>query len=35
MKFQLQEAHDSYKAFVDESRKEQPLLKVGDKVWLL
>ena len=26
---------DRYKAFTDKSRKKQPLLQVGDKVWLL
>jgi hypothetical protein len=35
MKLQLQEAQDRYKASTDESRKEQPSLQVGDKVWLL
>ena len=35
MQFQLQEAQDRYKAFIDESQKEHPLLQVGDKVWLL
>jgi hypothetical protein len=35
MQFQLQEAQDRYKTFVDESRKEHPLLQVGNKVWLL
>ena len=35
MKLQLQEAQDSYKASVDKSRKEQPLLEVGNKVWFL
>jgi transposase InsO family protein len=35
IQFQLQEAQDRYKASVDESRKEHPLLQVDDKVWLL
>jgi hypothetical protein len=35
MQFQLQEAQDRYKASIDKSRKEHPLLQVGDKVWLL
>jgi hypothetical protein len=35
MKPQLQEAQDRYKTFVDKSRKEQPSLQVGNKVWLL
>jgi hypothetical protein len=35
MKLQLQKAQDRYKASADESRKEQPSLQVGDKVWLL
>jgi hypothetical protein len=35
MQFQLQEAQDRYKISADESRKEHPLLQVGDKVWLL
>jgi hypothetical protein len=35
MKLQLQEAQDHYKASADESRKEQPLLQVDNKVWLL
>jgi hypothetical protein len=35
MKFQLQEVQDRYKASVDESRKEHPLLQVGNKVWFL
>jgi hypothetical protein len=35
MKLQLQEAQDSYKASANKSRKEQPSLEVGDKVWFL
>jgi hypothetical protein len=35
MKLQLQEALERYKASIDKSRKENPLLQVGDKVWLL
>jgi hypothetical protein len=35
MKLQLQEAQDRYSTSADESRKEQPLLQVGNKVWLL
>jgi hypothetical protein len=35
MKLQLQEAQDRYKAFANDSRKENPLFQVGDKVWLL
>ena len=35
MKLSLQEAQDRYKASVDKSKKEQSLLQVGDKIWLL
>jgi hypothetical protein len=35
MKLQLQEIQDRYKTFVNESKKEQPSLQVGNKVWLL
>jgi hypothetical protein len=35
IKLQFQEVQDHYKASVDKSRKENPLLQVGNKVWLL
>jgi hypothetical protein len=35
IQFQLQEAQDRYKASVDQSWKEHPLLQVGDRIWLL